>query len=115
MELVKKLQREGCDLDSVDYLGRGILHIIANSNGHEDIARYLCSQNINLDLLDNKACSALYLAIESENFAIAEILAAHGASLIADNARLAKMLCYIGFNDDVTKLSFLVKGEADVE
>ena len=25
------------------------------------------------------------------------------------------MLCYIGFNDDVNKLSFLVKGEADVE
>ena len=115
MELLKKLQREGCDLDSVDYLGRGILHIIANSSGHEDIARYLCSQNINLDLLDNKACSALYLAIESDNFATAEILAAHGASLIADNARLAKMLCYIGFHDDVTKLSFLVKGEADVE
>ena len=35
--------------------------------------------------------------------------------MIADNARLAKMLCYIGFNDDVNKLSFLVKGEADVE
>ena len=101
MELLKKLQREGCDLDSVDYLGRGLLHVIANTSGHEDIARYHCSQNINLDLLDNKACSALYLAIESDNFAIAEILAGHGASMIADNDRVAKMLCQIGYDNDI--------------
>ena len=41
LELLKKLHKEGCDLDSIDYLGRGILHVVANTLGREDIARYL--------------------------------------------------------------------------
>ena len=58
--------------------------------------------------------SALYLAIESDNFGVAEILANHGASVIADSGRLAKMLCQIGFDNDLKKLSFLVKCDCDI-
>ncbi len=90
---MKKLQKEGCDLDSIDYLGRGVLHVVACTAGSEELAKFLCSQRINLDLLDNKVRSALYLAIESDNFPVAEILAKNGASIIADQGRLAKMLC----------------------
>lgn len=43
LELLKKLHKEGCDLDSIDYLGRGILHVIAGTCGREAIAEYLCS------------------------------------------------------------------------
>lgn len=93
LELLKKLQKEGCDLNSVDYLGRGILHVLAGCQGREELASYVCTQNINLDLLDNKARSALYLSIEAENYGTAEILARQGASIIADQGRLAKMLC----------------------
>ena len=93
LELLKRLHKEGCDLDSIDYLGRGILHVVASTCGRTEIARYLCEQRINLDLLDNKQRSSLYLAIESENFEVAEILADHGASIVADSGRLAKMLC----------------------
>mmetsp|Transcript_37219 Transcript_37219/g.45449 ORF Transcript_37219/g.45449 Transcript_37219/m.45449 type:complete len:201 (-) Transcript_37219:637-1239(-) len=41
LELLMKLHREGCDLDSIDYLGRGILHVIAATDKREDIAQYL--------------------------------------------------------------------------
>ena len=41
LELLKKLHKEGCDLDSIDYLGRGLLHVIASTPGREEIARYL--------------------------------------------------------------------------
>jgi len=69
---MKKLHLEGCDLDSIDYLGRGVMHVIASTcGGREEIADYLCHQKINLDLLDNKARSPLYLAIEAENFGVA--------------------------------------------
>ena len=91
-----------------------MLHVVACTPGSEEITTYLCQQRINLDLLDNKVRSALYLAIESDNFGVAEILANHGASVIADSGRLAKMLCQIGFDNDLKKLSFLVKCDCDI-
>ena len=33
LELLKKLHKEGCDLDAIDYLGRGTLHVIASTSG----------------------------------------------------------------------------------
>ena len=66
-------------------------------------------------MLDNKARSALYLAVESDNYEIAEILANSGASIIADGGRLAKMLCSIGHENDVQKLRFLLESDADIE
>lgn len=81
---MKKLAQGGCDLNSIDYLGRGVLHVVASNLGSQDIARYLVTQNMNLDMLDNKARSALYIAVESDNFEVANILSANGASVICD-------------------------------
>lgn len=89
--------------------------MIASTHGREEIARYLCKQNINLDLLDIKARSALYLAIESDNFEIAGILVDHGASIICDESRMAKMLCSMGYENDIRKLRVFVKCDADIE
>ena len=33
LELLKKLHKEGCDLDAIDYLGRASLHVIASTSG----------------------------------------------------------------------------------
>lgn len=106
---------EGCDLDSIDYLGRGVLHVIAGTQDRDEIAHFLASQSINLDLLDSKARSALYLAVESDNFSVAQILAEKGASLVADSGRLAKMLCSAGHDNDLKKLRFLINSECDIE
>ena len=76
--------------------------------------KYLVEQEINLDLLDNKARSALYLAIEANNNDVAQILVDKGASLIADDDRMAKLLCMVGFENDVTKLKMLIACEADL-
>ena len=115
LELLKKLHREGCDLDSIDYLGRGILHVVAATHNREEIASYLVQQNINLDLLDTKARSALYLAVESDNFEVAKILAQRGASIVADEGRLAKILCSVGHENDLKKLRFLIDSECNIE
>lgn len=88
---------------------------MAATSGQEEIVQYLCQHSTHLDLLDNKARSALYLAIEAENFGVAEILAASGASIICDGDRLAKMLCYIGFEGNLKKLRFLVKVDTDIQ
>ena len=56
----------------------------------------------------------MYLAVESDNFEVAEILADHGASIIVDSGRLAKMLCSIGHENDIEKLRFLVKSDTDI-
>ena len=101
-------------MDSIDYLGRGVLHVVACTQGAEEVTNFLCQQNIHLDLLDNRARSALYLAIEANNFGVAEILAAHGASIIADGSRMSKVLCEIGFDNDLKKLRFLVKCDVDI-
>ena len=54
--------------------------MVAHTHGLEHIAQYLVSQkSINLNMLDSKARSALYLAVESENFPVAKILADAGA------------------------------------
>jgi len=103
-------------LDAIDYLGRGVVHVVAHTQGLEEIAKYLVAQkNVNLDLLDSKARSALYLAVESENFAVARILANAGASIQSDNARMAKMLCCIGAENEIEKLNFLVQCGTNLE
>ena len=66
-------------------------------------------------MLDNKARSGLYLAIESKNNRVASILTEAGASIIADEEKMAKILCTVGFENDLNKLLFLVKCEADLE
>ena len=50
-----------------------------------------------------------------DNFEIAEIFSSHGASIIADESRMAKMLCSIGHENDMRKLRFLVKSDCDIE
>jgi len=105
-------------LDCIDYNGRSVLHVVANTPENDDmiaITRYLVKSQINVDMLDNMARSSLYLAIESNNSQIASILSEVGASIIADEERMAKMLCTVGFENDLKKLEFLIKCEADLE
>ena len=68
-----------------------------------------------MDLLDNKARSPLYLAVEANNFGVAQILASNGASIVADDNRIAKMLCLIGYENDMAKLRFLIQSDCDIE
>lgn len=42
-------------------------------------------------------------------------MADHGAEIIADGGRLAKLLCSIGFDGDLQKLKFLIKCDANIE
>lgn len=111
LKLLQKLHLEGADLDAIDYLGRSVLHVVSNT--HEtpemiEIMRYLVKNKINIDLLDNKARSSLYLAIESNNDTMATILSEVGASIVADEERMAKILCTVGFENNLKKLKFLV-------
>ena len=55
------------------------------------------------------------IAIEANNFKVAEILAKAGASCIADEGRIAKLLCSIGFENDLDKLRFLVQTDCNIE
>ena len=89
--------------------------MIATNHACKSICEYLVNQPINLDLLDNKARSALYLAIEADNIAMAQILVNHGASVVADPSRLAKMLCTIGYENDVQKLRLLIQSDCNIE
>ena len=103
-------------MDAIDYLGRGVIHVVAHTPGLDDIARYIVAQKkVDLDLLDSKARSALYLAVESENFTVAKILADAGAHITSDNARMAKLLCTIGAENELDKLKFLVQCGTNLE
>ena len=44
LDLLKKLHTEGADLNATDYLGRGVIHVIANYQGGVEIANYLVKQ-----------------------------------------------------------------------
>ena len=46
---------------------------------------------------------------------MADILVEAGATIIADEDRMAKLLCTIGFKNELTKLKYLVKCEVDLE
>jgi ankyrin repeat protein len=91
--VLKKLQREGADFNGVDYLGRAPLHVICNDKGNLEMAKFIVKENVNIDLLDSKQRSPLYIAIESDNWEVAELLCNEGATVIANQERLAKMLC----------------------
>ncbi len=84
MKVLKKLLAEGADFNQVDYLGRAAIHVICNDKNNFDVAKFVISNNINLDLLDSKARSPLYIAIETENWEVAELLCREGATVIAN-------------------------------
>ena len=46
---------------------------------------------------------------------MADILVQAGASIVADEDRMSKLLCTIGFHNDLQKLKYLVKCEVDLE
>ena len=41
LNLLKKLHAEGAKLDEIDYLGRGVVHVIANYRGGSEVLKYL--------------------------------------------------------------------------
>jgi ankyrin repeat protein len=84
LKVLKKLLGEGADFNQVDYLGRAAIHVICNDKNNFDVAKFVISNNINLDLLDSKARSPLYIAIETENWEVAELLCREGATVIAN-------------------------------
>ena len=84
MKVLKKLLAEGADFNQVDYLGRAAIHVICNDKNNFDVAKFVISNNINLDLLDSKARSPLYIAIETEKWEVAELLCREGATVIAN-------------------------------
>lgn len=57
--------------------------------------------------MDPKARSPLYLALESGFDEICELLVSKGANVIADNKKMAKMLCIIGLEGNLRKLKVL--------
>jgi len=91
--MLKKLLAEGADFNQVDYLGRAAIHVICNDKDNYEIAKFVMENHVNLDLLDSKARSPLYIAIESDNWEVADLLCREGATVIANQERLAKMLC----------------------
>lgn len=116
IELLRKLQKEGADFNSVDYLGRAALHVICNDKNNLEIAKFIVNEgSVNLDLLDSKQRSPLYIAIESDNWEVAELLCNEGATVIANQERLAKMLCQAGFDNDVAKIRLLHKCDINLE
>jgi ankyrin repeat protein len=95
LEQLQKLRDEGADLNAVDYLGRSPLHVLA-STGSKKIATYLLSQDLDLDMVDNKGRSALFLALEAGFIELSTMLLEKGAQVIADNERIAHLLCNSG-------------------
>ena len=83
--------------------------------GDLELARFIIANNVNLDLLDTKGRSPLYIAIESENWEVAEELCKEGATIIANQERLAKMLCQAGFDNDLRKVELLHRCDINME
>ena len=101
-------------MNAPDYFGRTPLHVIATTTGHIKIAEYLLSQEINMDQLDCKERSALYLAIEAENFQVANLLVEKGASIVAGSGRLSRLLCDCGFRGSLETLRCLIRSEVNL-
>ena len=85
-----------------DYLGHSVLHVLATCPNQDEsipILHYLKHQYTDLDinLLDRKGRTALFLAFESVNFDMAEVLAIYGGVFIADRGVIAELFCTIGF------------------
>lgn len=93
---LKRLHKDGADLNSVDNIGLAPLHVVCCTNGNMQIAEYLVEQEINIDSLDSKARSPLYLAIEKGFIPLCNLLVSKGASVIASDARIAQLLCEYG-------------------
>ena len=91
--MLSKLHSEGADLNRADYLGRAAIHVIASEKNNLEVAKCVVEKNVNLDIVDSKHRSALFLAIECGNWEVAELLCTLGAKVIASKSRLAKMLC----------------------
>lgn len=100
----------------MDYMGRAALHVVANDRkGDVELTRFLLNQHVNIDLPDSKGRSPLYIAIESDNFDVAEELCKQGGTIIANKERIAKMLCQAGFDNDLRKIDLLHRADINLE
>lgn len=79
------------------------------------MTKFLVSCNVNINALDSKDRSALFIAIESKNWSVAEFLIEKGAKVFASNDRLARMLCQAGLENDVKTVQMLNKVNVDLE
>jgi ankyrin repeat protein len=84
LKFLKRLHKAGANFNSVDQLGRAPIHVLADGKSNVEVVKYIINNNINLDLPDPEGCSALYIAIEGQNWEIAELLCHEGATVIAD-------------------------------
>lgn len=89
--------------------------MICNDKDNYEVAKFVLENQVNLDLLDSKARSPLYMAIESGNYEVAELLCREGATVIANHERIAKMLCLAGFENDLKKIKLLYKCDVNLE
>jgi len=60
------------------------------------MAEYLVAQEINIDALDEKARSPLFLAIKKGFIELSNLLVSKGATVIAPEAMVAEILCTYG-------------------
>jgi hypothetical protein len=89
---LKLLQKDGANLNAVDNLGFAPLHIVCSTTGDMKIAEFLVDEEINIDALDFKARSPLFLAIKKGFIELSNLLVSHGATVIAPQAMIAEAL-----------------------
>lgn len=102
LEMLKKLVHSSdVDLNHVDYMGRAPLHVASGTKGSIEICEYLTSQPINLDCLDHAGSSPLCVAIIAKQTEIVKHLQSKGATCIAEESRIAEMLCRVGYEGNL--------------
>ena len=79
------------------------------------IAKFLLHQEINVDQLDVKARSSLYLALESGFMDLATLLVEKGATVITSDEKVAKLLCVAGFEGNLELVYLLHKAGANLQ
>ncbi|MBT3754706.1 MAG: hypothetical protein HOB92_04455 [Candidatus Cloacimonetes bacterium] len=91
LSLVKKLVKNGANIDIQNNNMETALHITLRSNSN-DISEYLINAGADLNLVDNNEKTALVTAIEGNNKEIADLILKKGAKFPDDKHEINKLL-----------------------
>ncbi len=106
LDNIKKILKDGIDIDAENYGGRTALHIAA-FEGHTDVVLFLVQNGANVNARSKGKTTPLHLA---NNVEIAEILLKNGAEINAkDNSNQTALRRAIRNHNDSNLALFLIK------
>jgi len=109
VHILEYLKSFGTKFESGDYEGRTPLHVAAKC-GQIDVIKHVTEQKMDLDITDKRGRSAMFEAILSNQYTVADFLQKNQARVFASTEDLRRLLFKLAAKSDLEGIKLLFYG-----